>query len=100
MTKVNTTISRRSFLKVSVLTGGGMMLSFNSLAAFNLSTEEAFVLPDEWSELNSYIKIRANGVVTLMSPNPEFGSNVKTSMPMILAEELDVDLEKCRRGAG
>ena len=91
MTKINTTISRRSFLKVSVLTGGGMMLSFNSLATLSPSSEGALLLPDEWSELNSYIKIGANGVVTLMSPNPEFGSNVKTSMPMILAEELDVD---------
>ena len=48
-------------------------------------------MPEEWFELNSYIKIGNNGVVTLMSPNPEFGSNVKTSMPMILADELDVD---------
>ena len=64
-----------------------MMLSFNSLAALNPSSENAAGLADEWSELNSYIKINANGVVTLMSPNPEFGSNVKTSMPMMLAEE-------------
>ncbi len=48
-------------------------------------------LPKEWFELNSYIKIAQSGEVTLMSPNPEFGSNVKTSMPMILAEELDID---------
>jgi isoquinoline 1-oxidoreductase beta subunit len=45
----------------------------------------------EWFELNSYIKITKNGEVTLMSPNPEFGSNVKTSMPMILADELDIN---------
>ena len=48
-------------------------------------------LPEEWVELNNYIKIANNGAVTLFSANPEFGSNVKTSMPMILADELDVD---------
>ncbi|HEX8041946.1 MAG TPA: molybdopterin cofactor-binding domain-containing protein, partial [Chryseosolibacter sp.] len=53
--------------------------------------EELLGMLEEWFELNSYIKIGNNGVVTLMSPNPEFGSNVKTSMPMILADELDVD---------
>jgi len=91
MTKINTPISRRSFLKVSVLAGGGMMLSFNALATLDPSSEGVILPLDEWSELNSYIKIGSNGSVTLMSPNPEFGSNVKTSMPMILAEELDVD---------
>ena len=37
------------------------------------------------------LKIVENGVITIMSPNPEGGQNVKTSMPMIVAEELDVD---------
>jgi isoquinoline 1-oxidoreductase subunit beta len=91
MTGVKTTINRRSFLKVSALAGGGMMLSFSWLAGCKPSHDEALALPEEWFELNSYIKIGENGVVTLMSPNPEFGSNVKTSMPMILADELDVD---------
>lgn len=68
-----------------------MILSFSWLAGCKPRPEEALALPEEWFELNSYIKIGENGVVTLMSPNPEFGSNVKTSMPMILAEELDVD---------
>ena len=67
------------------------MLSFSWLAGCKPTTKEALAMPEEWFELNSYIKIGDNGVVTLMSPNPEFGSNVKTSMPMILADELDVD---------
>lgn len=91
MTIVKTSINRRSFLKVSALAGGGMMLSFNWLAGCKPSVEEALELPKEWFELNSYIKIGENGIVTLMAPNPEFGSNVKTSLPMILADELDID---------
>lgn len=91
MTHVKTSINRRSFLKASALAGGGMMLSFSWLAACNPSPEEALAMPKEWFELNSYIKIGENGRITLMAPNPEFGSNVKTSLPMILADELDVD---------
>ena len=91
MTTVKTTIDRRSFLKVSALAGGGMMLSFSWLAGCKPTPEEALAMPKEWFELNSYIKIGENGAVTLMAPNPEFGSNVKTSLPMIVADELDVD---------
>ncbi|HZH95166.1 MAG TPA: molybdopterin cofactor-binding domain-containing protein, partial [Flavisolibacter sp.] len=87
----NKTINRRSFLKVSALAGGGMMLSFSWLAGCKPTPEEALALPKEWFELNSYIRIGENGAVTLMAPNPEFGQNVKTSLPMMLAEELDVD---------
>jgi isoquinoline 1-oxidoreductase beta subunit len=87
---MKTTLSRRSFLKVSALAGGGMMLSFNSLLGKAMPAE-VLPLAGEAAELNSFIKIAANGIVTLRSANPEFGSNVKTSMPMILADELDVD---------
>ena len=68
-----------------------MLLSFSWLAACNPTPEEVLQLPENWFELNSYIKIGENGRVTLFAPNPEFGSNVKTSLPMILADELDVD---------
>lgn len=86
------TTTRRSFLKVSLLAGGGMMLSFNELLGKTIPEEE--LLPAEAVQLNSYIKIASDGTVTLMSANPEFGSNVKTSMPMILADELGVDWNK------
>jgi len=95
MTIVKTKINRRSFLKTSALAGGGMMLTFSWLAGCKPSSEqELLAMPKEWFELNNYIKIGENGTVTLFSPNPEFGSNVKTSMPMILADELDVDWKK------
>ena len=91
MSTIDKKLDRRSFLKVSALAGGGMMLSFSWLAGCKPTPEQALTLPKEWFELNSFIKIGENGVVTLYSANPEFGSNTKTSMPMILAEELGVD---------
>jgi isoquinoline 1-oxidoreductase beta subunit len=92
MTTVKTTHNRRSFLKSSALAGGGMMIGFSWFASCQPATEEVgLTMPDEWFDINSYLKIGNNGVVTIFSPNPEFGQNVKTSMPMIVAEELDVD---------
>jgi isoquinoline 1-oxidoreductase subunit beta len=88
MSTPNNSLHRRSFLKVSTLTGGGLLLNFSWLAGYAMSNEELKELPNEWFDLNSYIKIASNGQVTLYSANPEFGSNVKTSMPMIVAEEF------------
>jgi len=94
MTVVKTTFNRRSFLKSTLMAGGGMMLGFSWLASCKASPAQGLTLPNEWFEINAYLKIGNNGVVTIMSPNPEFGSNVKTSMPMIVAEELDIDWNK------
>ena len=92
MTIVKTKLDRRSFIKSSVLAGGGMLLGFSWLASScTTNTAEALTMPDEWFEINGFLKIGENGLVTIMSPNPEIGQNVKTSMPMIVAEELDVD---------
>jgi isoquinoline 1-oxidoreductase beta subunit len=91
----NTTnkIDRRSFIKSSTLAGGGMLLSISWLSACKPDSEDTqkIVMPDHWYDFNAYLKIGNNGIVTIYSPNPEFGQNVMTSMPMIVAEELDVD---------
>lgn len=91
MATVKTTLNRRSFLKASAVAGGGMILRFNWLAGCTPAAEAHNRMPDEWFDINGFVKIGENGMVTIMSPNPEIGQNVKTSMPMIVAEELDVD---------
>lgn len=91
MTLVKTSYNRRSFLKTSVVAGGGLVLGFSWLAGCKPSQEEMLEMPEEWFDINAFLKIGDNGVVTIMAPNPEFGQNVITSMPMIVAEELDVD---------
>ena len=81
------TLNRRTFLKASALTGGGFLLGFQWL---NSSTAATGVTVDP-VQINAFLKVAADGIVTIFSPNPEIGQNVKTSMPMIVAEELDVD---------
>ena len=95
MSIIKTSVGRRSFLKSSALTGGGLMLGFSWLASCQSKPEEEILaMPKEWFEINSYLKIGDNGVVTIYTPNPEFGQNVRTSMPMLIAEELDFDWKK------
>lgn len=94
MTVVKTSMGRRSFLKTSALAGGGMMIGFSWLTSCALNAKAELTPPEEWWELNGFLKIGENGLITIMSPNPEGGQNVKTSMPMIVAEELDADWEK------
>lgn len=67
------------------------MLSFSWLASCQSGTNAALDMPEEWFDLNGFLKIANNGLVTIMSPNPEGGQNIKTAFPMIVAEELDVD---------
>ena len=88
------TFSRRNFIKTSALTTGGILIGFNFLN----SCKETAVPPVDVSQLNfndfnAFIKIADNGYVTIFSPNPEIGQGVKTSMPMLIAEELDVPWE-------
>ena len=96
MTLIKTSYNRRSFLKTSTAAGGGFVLGFSWLASCQPSDVKETVvkaMPKEWFDINAFLKIGDNGIVTIMSPNPEIGQNVKTAMPMIVAEELDVDWE-------
>ena len=54
-------------------------------------TLQALGAEPTWEQLTSYIKITPDNVVKIFSPNPEFGQNVMTSLPMLIAEELDLN---------
>jgi isoquinoline 1-oxidoreductase beta subunit len=86
---MKTTVTRRDFLKVSTLAGGGLMLSFHAPALTSLLEADTF-------QPNAYLSISTDGVITLMAPNPEVGQGVKTSLPMLVAEELDADWSQVR----
>lgn len=95
MEKSNTSHSRRFFLKSSMLAGGGLMISFSGLAKFMLEGKiNEAGMPEQWHEITGYIKITQDNIIKILNPNPEFGQNVMTSLPMIVAEELDVDWQK------
>ena len=68
------------------------MLTVSWLSSFKSADKmEALNLPEQWASMNGYIHITPDNKVKLICPNPEFGQNVMTSLPMMLAEELDVD---------
>lgn len=78
-------LDRRQFLKMTGAVGGGLMLSFGVPKAFASTNTNTF-------QPNGYVKIDGSGIV-LYAKNPEIGQGVKTSLPMIVAEELDVAWE-------
>ncbi|KPM49777.1 xanthine dehydrogenase family protein molybdopterin-binding subunit [Jiulongibacter sediminis] len=87
-------LDRRSFLKSSALAGGGLMLTFNWFTQAKAAEAMGESLAETWHELTGYIKITPDNVIKILNPNPEFGQNVMTSLPMMVAEELEVDFEK------
>ena len=93
MTQQTSSLGRRAFLKTSALAGGGLLINFSWLSSL-ACPKGVKAIADELVTMNGYLKIATNGIVTIMSPNPEGGQNIKTSMPMIVAEELDIDWKK------
>ncbi|MBC6366166.1 xanthine dehydrogenase family protein molybdopterin-binding subunit [Algoriphagus sp. AK58] len=96
--KTVTKASRRDFLKIAGTTAGGLFIGFNWFSCDSpkvevLSTEEIL---SQAKSFNSYLSISPTGDVVIYSPNPELGQNIKTSFPMVVAEELEADWEKVR----
>jgi isoquinoline 1-oxidoreductase beta subunit len=88
-------LDRRAFLKVTSLAGGGFLLGLYlrpATDAFGASTPGDASAPAFTP--NAFIRIRPDGAVTIIAKSPEIGQGVKTSLPMMIAEELEVDFAK------
>lgn len=82
-------VSRRSFLHVSALSGGALLVGLYAEEPQAARAQEHKGPPP--FDPKAFIKIAADGKVTLYSRNPEIGQGVKNMLPMIIAEELEVD---------
>ncbi len=88
--------NRRDFLKLSFATGGGLLLGFQLTSSFGMGAVDGIEDLPEMVNFNNYLSISTDDVITIFSPNPELGQNIKTSFPMIVAEELDADWAKVK----
>jgi len=94
---LDTVVARREFLRVTGLVGGGLLLG-TWLDFGTNGVLDAAEVPDAAAEFmpNAFIRIAPDGAITIMAKNPEVGQGIKTMLPMLIAEELDVSWESIR----
>jgi isoquinoline 1-oxidoreductase beta subunit len=87
-------LDRRAFLKVAGIAGGGLVLGFyigDRATAVAKANDDAQAFAP-----NAFLRIAPDGTIVIYAKSPEIGQGVKTSLPMIIAEELDADWSKVR----
>lgn len=99
-TIVNLTVDRRRFLKLSGIATGGLMLAFGTMvprkavgAESESTAESAASNAEKVFDPNGYLQISTDGSILIVAICPEIGQGVKTTFPMVVAEELDVKWE-------
>ncbi len=87
-------LNRRSFLKISSIAGGGALFALYFKPEVSLAQAPAAAQPP--LSPHAFFSVASDGIVTITAKNPEIGQGIKTSLPMILADELDVDWKDVR----
>ncbi len=88
-------LSRRQFLSASAALGGGFLIGFTAGRSVNAAGAAEKIAGGSFAP-NAFIRIDPNGQVTLIMPYVEMGQGTYTSIPMLIAEELEVDLKQVR----
>ena len=85
-------LSRRGFLKTGAVAGGGLVLGFH----LPQSSQAAQATQPSTFAPNAFLRIGTDDSITVMANHSEMGQGVYTSLPMVIAEELDADWSKVR----
>jgi len=88
-------LSRRQFLSASAALGGGLLIGFTAGRSISAAGVAEKATGEPFAP-NAFIRIDPNGQVTLIMPYVEMGQGTYTSIPMLIAEELEVDLKQVR----
>src|SRR5262249_22041762 len=89
-------VSRRSFLKLAGVAGGGLVIGFSRRPRFaRANAEESAHTADEFAP-NAFLRVSPDGSIVIYSKGPEIGQGIKTAFAMIVAEELDADWSRVR----
>lgn len=86
-------INRRNFLRLTGITGAGLVIGLSSKAN-GIETVENLTNALESYELSPFVLIEKSGQITIFNPKPEMGQGTFQSIPALIAEELEVSLDK------
>lgn len=89
----NSSINRRKFLKSGALAGGGLLISFSIAQAGPLGKLFAPSADKDFMP-NAFLNIKPDNTVTIILTHVEMGQGIWTTLPMLIAEELDLDWKK------
>src|SRR5918994_6804248 len=88
---LNPRLDRRAFLQVSAVAGGGLLIGLYTPDVLAQQRGGGPGAPAASLAPNTYITIHPDNTFTIIAKNPETGQGVKTALPMIIADEFDVD---------
>src|SRR5436189_3005821 len=89
--------TRRDFIRASAIAGGGLLLGFRLPTHSRLTSALASLAPAAESFApNAWIRIAADGAISIVADRSEMGQGVNTALPMLIAEELDADWNSIR----
>ena len=91
---VENTFSRRKFLKAGAIAGGALVVAFVVPGARRLAMAQEAATGGATLVPNAFLRIGADDSVTVLLAHSEMGQGIWTTLPMLIAEELDADWSK------